>query len=131
VRPGQALQQPALRADAVNIDAVRRRRFERELATLLSGHGAEDHAELTAAITRAFEQMVEALAASSEDGASLTALDVVRVRTNKFAATRVPPAVFRDVPRLAALRAEILKLARDFLGEEATRFSRFGRLPGR
>lgn len=72
----------------------------------------------SAPVNRAVEQLREALASGAEDGNSLSALDIARIRLGKFAASRLPPEVWRDPTRLAALRAEILELARRWLGNE-------------
>ena len=62
---------------------------------------------VSAPVVAAVEQLRVALAASAGDEGSLTALEITRIRLGKFAATRLPPALYRDPTRLAALRAEI------------------------
>ncbi|MDB4975794.1 MAG: hypothetical protein JWN48_4135 [Myxococcaceae bacterium] len=99
----------------MEIELGRRRCFEHDLCRLLLDFGASDEG-LAPAVARATSELLVALGQSASDGQSLTPLDVVRIRANKFAALRLPPAVFRDPRALAALRAELLRLARMLLG---------------
>lgn len=101
--------------------AEERARFERDLVRVLAKFGAVADEQLAARATRAVDQLLDALSASATDGGSLTPLDVVRVRANKFAAAQLPAAVFRDLHKLAALRAEILQLARGLLPSHVAR----------
>lgn len=50
---------------------------------------------------------------------------MVRIRAGKFAATRLPAALYQDPQQLGALRAEIARIAREFVGEAGARGSRF------
>ena len=88
------------------------------LRELLARYG---DATLAAAapVPAAVEQLREALSSGSEHGNDLSPLDIARIRLGKFAASRLPPEVFRDPARLAAMRAEILALARAWLRDEA------------
>jgi hypothetical protein len=96
--------------------------FEQALGELIVRHGGARNPSLEA---QCVAQIVAALAETSADGASLSKLDVVRIRAGKFAATRLPAALYRDAPRLAALRAEIGRIARSFVGDEGAEGSRF------
>lgn len=99
--------------------------FERGFSALLVRFGARDEVALAEEVTQAVDTMLAALGESAQDGQSLSPLDVVRIRAGKFAAARVPAAVFRDPKQLSALRAEIMQLALAWLGPEARRGSRF------
>jgi hypothetical protein len=72
----------------------------------------------SANVTTAVEQLRTAIPSSAEDGNSLSALEITRIRLGKFAAARLPPELFRDPLQLAALRADILQLARVWLRQE-------------
>lgn len=94
--------------------------FERALRDLLVRFGAAPSPDLDVAVAGAVAQMREALALGAAEpagshGESLSARDVVRVRANKFAAARLPPAVFRDRAQLALLRREIKVISEAWL----------------
>jgi hypothetical protein len=99
------------------------------LCEILVRHGAERGAELDPQVTRALDQLRDALAHTDSSGESLSALDVLRIRLGKLAAFVLPPAVFRDVRQLAQLRGELHALARTFVSDQAARGSRFSSLP--
>jgi hypothetical protein len=111
-------------SEAVRFDPACRAELERALAALLVRYGASE-AGLADAVRLAIDASEDALAASASDGRSLSPLDVLRIRAGKFAATRVPAAVFRDAARIAALRREIHTLCTAALPDEAARGSRF------
>ena len=71
-------------------------------------------------------QIVEALSETASDGESLSPLDVVRIRLGKFAATRLPASLYKDPSALTAMRGEINRMARAFVGEAGQKGSRFG-----
>ena len=96
--------------------------FEQALGELIEHHGGTRNPALEAACVA---QIVTALGETSADGASLSKLDVVRIRAGKFAATRLPAALYREPASLAALRAEIARIARDFVGAAGAQGSRF------
>lgn len=96
-----------------------------KLEALLIAHGAQQTRDLSERVARCVEQILEALQATASDGTSLSALDVFRIRAGKFAATRLPPALYREPQKLAALRADIQRLGLDFLGETSEAGSRF------
>jgi hypothetical protein len=96
------------------MSAPLRGQLEAQLRALLARHGSPEAAE-RAPITEAVEQLELALAAASEDGRSLSRLEIARIRLGKFLASRLPPELYRDPPKLAALRAEIHAIARDWL----------------
>jgi hypothetical protein len=108
------------------------REFTHGLGKLIERFGGTRDA---AAEARCVAQIVEALSETAQDGQgetrlgcgeSLSPLDVVRIRAGKFAATRLPPALYRDPSALTALRGEIHRLARAFVGEAGSQGSRFG-----
>jgi hypothetical protein len=99
------------------------REFTHGLGKLIERFGGTRDA---AAEARCVAQIVEALSETAQDGESLSPLDVVRIRAGKFAATRLPPALYRDPSALTALRGEIHRLARAFVGEAGSQGSRFG-----
>jgi hypothetical protein len=101
------------------------REFRHELGDLIARFGGTRSTDLEDKLTRCVAQIVDALASSSSDGRSLSPLDVVRIRAGKFAATQLPPGVFRDPAQLAALRRAIHDLALPFVGEAGSRGSRF------
>jgi hypothetical protein len=96
--------------------------FEQALGELIVRFGGSRHEGREASCVA---QIVTALAETAADGSSLSKLDVVRIRAGKFAATRLPAALYRDPQKLAALRAEIGRIARDFVGDEGAEGSRF------
>jgi hypothetical protein len=96
--------------------------FEQALGELVERHGGTRRPNLEAACVA---QIVTALGETAADGSSLSRLDVVRIRAGKFAATRLPAALYRDPARLAALRADIAQIAREFVGSEGAEGSRF------
>jgi hypothetical protein len=106
------------------LSGVARAEFERALAQLLTRFGASDLPVLALRINEAVDGMIEALVGSAQDGASLSPLDVVRIRASKLAAALLPPAVSRDRQKLAALRSELRALALAWL--ESSTGSRFG-----
>jgi hypothetical protein len=108
----------------VRFDPARRAELEGALGALLVRYGAAE-AGLPDAVRGAISASEEALEASASDGRSLSPLDVLRIRAGKFAAARVPAAVFRDPARLAALRREIHTLCVAALPADAARGSRF------
>jgi hypothetical protein len=85
-------------------------------------HGRRDLEREAACVA----QIEEALDETSSDGGSLSPLDVVRIRLGKFAATRLPAALYKDASALTAMRGEINRMARDFVGEAGRKGSRFG-----
>jgi hypothetical protein len=106
------------------MDPARRSELEQGLMALLLRHGAQRDG-LAEGVRAAIDHSLEAFAATAGDGRSLSPLDVLRIRLGKFAATCVPPALFRDAPTLAALRREIHTLSVRALPPELTRGSRF------
>jgi len=100
--------------------ASARARFEAALLRLLVEHGATPGPALVERIHEAVDNMLDALPESALDGASLTPLDVVRIRANKLAAASLPAAIFRDPLRLARLRAELRTRSLAWLGATST-----------
>lgn len=96
--------------------------FEQALGELIERHGGARNQNLEAACVA---QIVTALRETAADGASLSALDVVRIRAGKFAATRLPAALYRDPAKLAALRADIARISSEFVGSAGAQGSRF------
>lgn len=92
------------------LDPEQRRVFEAEFVALLLRFGARAD-DLSAGVRTALDESVAALSASAEDGTSLPALAVLRIRAGKFAAARLPAALYRDRAQLAALRGEIQRLS--------------------
>jgi hypothetical protein len=101
----------------------RSRELTHALGKLIERFGGTRNTALEAACVA---QIESALAETSDDGASLSQLDVVRIRAGKFAATRLPAALYRDPAALAALSSEILGLAKAFVGDQGSQGSRFG-----
>ena len=100
------------------LDQDRRRDFEAAFTALLLRFGAREEG-LCGQVREAVDQLLTALPHSSDDGTSPSALEVVRIRANKFAAVRLPPALHRDPGQLAILRREIQRIATRLLGAEA------------
>ena len=98
---------------------------ERAFFALVARFGARDAEALRTRIRDGFSALAEALAETATDGESLSPLDVTRIRLGKLAAALVPAAVFRDPEMLARLRAEILVISREVVGEEGQNESRF------
>jgi hypothetical protein len=96
--------------------------FAEALGELIERHGGARSPNLEAACVA---QIVTALGETSADGASLSRLDVVRIRAGKFAATRLPAALYRDPAALAELRADIARISSEFVGSGGARGSRF------
>ena len=71
-------------------------------------------------------QIEAALAETASDGQSLSPLDVVRIRLGKFAATRLPASVYKNPSTLTALRGEIHRMAKAYVGDAGSEGSRFG-----
>lgn len=90
--------------------------FESAFADVLLRFGAREEG-LRVQISDAVDQLLTALPHSANDGTSLSALEVVRIRANKFAAARLPASLYRDPSQLAKLRREIQQLATRLLGE--------------
>jgi hypothetical protein len=101
-------------ADAAPFDAGPLAWLAEQLSAVIARYG-DERAALDAPVARAVEQLIGALAHSSHDGQSLSALEVTRIRLGKFVAANVPAEVFRDPIKLAALRAELHQLARQWL----------------
>lgn len=99
----------------------------RALSELLVRYGAPGGEDLDETVTQAIAQLETALTQTSDDGESLSALDVTRIRLGKLAAFLLPPALFRDPPKLAALRAELHTLALSHLGERGAAINRFAK----
>jgi hypothetical protein len=106
------------------LDAEQRHNFETGFVLVLMRFGA-DELGLREAVTRAVDESIAAWSATADDGGSLSALDVLRIRAGKFAATRLPAALYRDAAQLAALRREILRLSEALLGPDGQRGRRF------
>jgi hypothetical protein len=100
--------------------------FARDLRRMLEHYGAAPGEPLVRSVQAAVENMRDALEQSADDGASLSALDVVRIRANKLFASSVPAAVYRDVGRRTAAQAHIFALARSWLGAHGERGNWFG-----
>lgn len=109
----------------MSFDPARRAALDRAFVALLLRYGAQPEG-LPEAVRTALDATEQAFTATDHDGRSLSPLDVLRIRAGKFAAARLPPAVFREPERLAALRREIHALSTAALPPEATRGSRFG-----
>lgn len=92
------------------LDGQLRSDFEAAFISLLLRFGARED-DLKSAVTHAVDEAVAALVHSANDGASLSALTVLRIRAGKFAATRVPATVYRDRAQLLLLRSEIQRLS--------------------
>jgi hypothetical protein len=108
----------------VVLDPALRRAFEDAFVTLLVRFGAREDG-LRAHVSATLDDSLSALAEGAEGGASLSRLDVLRIRAGKFAAARLPASVYRDAAQLAALRREIQHISAALLGPEAGRGSRF------
>ena len=106
------------------LDVERRRAFEAAFVVLLVRLGAES-ARLPEQVARTFDASLTALSESADDGRSLSAFDVLRIRTGKFAATRLPASLYRNPGELAQLRREIGALVAQLLGPAARAGSRF------
>jgi hypothetical protein len=106
------------------VDAQRRQEFELGFALLLVRFGA-DEADLRDDVARTVDESLRASSASTDDGSSLSALDVLRIRAGKFAAARLPAALYRDAARLFELRREIKRLCDDLLEAQQKQGSRF------
>lgn len=106
------------------LDAALRLAFEDAFVALLVRCGADD-AGLRAQVSATLDESLLALEDGAEGGASLSRLDVLRIRAGKFAAARVPASVYRDPAQLSALRREIRHISEALLGSEAARGSRF------
>jgi hypothetical protein len=105
------------------LNEQRRQEYEAALVALLVRFGARE-AGLREAVVRTLTESVVALTESARDGASLSALDVLRIRAGKFAAARLPASLYHDRGRLFALRREIQRLVEALLGSDARgRFS--------
>ncbi len=103
-------------------------RLAQRLHALLVQYGAIASATLDSKIAHCVLQIEEAVRDTATDSKSLSPLDVVRIRLSKFAATLTPPALFRDPPELARLRAEIHEMAMEFVGDAGSEGSRFPKL---
>lgn len=106
--------------------------FARSLCALLEEFGAAPGEALTQRVLQAVANLQHALRESARDGASLSALDVVRIRANKLFASSVPAAVYRDAKKRASAQLQIRRLARAWLGADSDRGSFFesdGQLP--
>jgi len=106
------------------LEPALRRAFEDAFVALLLRFGARE-ADLRAQVSATVDESVRALEAGTEGSASLSRLDVLRIRAGKFAAARLPAAVYRDPAQLAALRREIQSMCAALLGPEAEHGSRF------
>ena len=106
------------------LDAERRRAFEAAFVALLVRMGAQESA-LTEAVANTLDESLVALNESDHDGRSLSAFDVLRIRAGKFAAARLPAALYREPRQLAQLRREIAELVAALLGHGAREGSRF------
>lgn len=105
-------------------DPERRRAFEAAFTALLMRMGAEDSG-LHEQVAKTLDESVTALSESDDDGRSLGAFDVLRIRAGKFAAARLPAALYREPRELARLRREIAELVAELLGPDARAGSRF------
>lgn len=106
------------------LDPALRLAFEEAFVALLVRFGAAEHG-LRAQVTATLDESLRALEEATDGGASLSRLDLLRIRAGKFAAARVPPSVYRDRAQLSALRGEIRRISTALLGPEAARGSRF------
>jgi hypothetical protein len=98
-------------------DDERRRQYETAFVALLLRFGAREPG-LREDVAQTVTESLLALADCTNDGTSLSGLDVLRIRAGKFAAARLPAALYRDRAQLAALRREILRLAEAWLGPD-------------
>jgi hypothetical protein len=105
-------------------DASLRLAFEEAFVALLVRFGAQEDG-LRAQVSAALDESLCALDHGADGGASLSRLDVLRIRAGKFAAARLPAHVYRDAAQLAALRREIRGISSALLGPEAVRGSHF------
>jgi hypothetical protein len=101
----------------------RARELTHELGKLIERFGGTRDLEREALCVA---QIEAALAETASDGQSLSPLDVVRIRLGKFAATRLPADVYKNPSALTALRGEIHRIARAYVGEAGSQGSRFG-----
>jgi hypothetical protein len=108
----------------IALDPERRRTFEAAFVALLEQMGAEG-SRLPEQVARTLDESLIALNESTDDGRSLSAFDVLRIRAGKFAATRLPARLYREPERLARLRNEIARLVATLLGPGARAGSRF------
>ncbi len=106
------------------LDAERRRAFEAAFVALLVRLGAE-RTGLPELVASTLDESLVALNESADDGRSLSAFDVLRIRAGKFAATRLPAALYREQHQLALLRRQIAELVAELLGPGARAGSRF------
>jgi hypothetical protein len=113
-----------LRKPVITLDPDLRRAYEAAFAALLLRFGA-DSSHLSEDVARTLDESLLALSESSEDGASLSPFDVLRIRAGKFAAARLPASLYRDRAQLALLRREIGRLVAQLLGPEARGSTRF------
>ena len=108
----------------IALDAERRRAFEAAFVALLVRMGA-DPAGLHEDVARTLDESLVALNESSDDGRSLSAFDVLRIRAGKFAAARLPAAIYREPRELSRLRRELADRIAELLGPGARTGSRF------
>lgn len=108
----------------IALDENRRRTFEAAFVALLVRRGADER-QLSEQVARTLEESLIALNESADDGRSLSAFDVLRIRAGKFAAARLPASLYREHQELARLRVEIAGLVQVLLGPNARGASRF------
>jgi hypothetical protein len=108
----------------ITLDPDLRRQYEVAFVALLVRLGA-DAARLREDVAQTVDESLLALGESSDDGASLSAFDVLRIRAGKFAAARLPASLYRERAQLALLRREIERLVAALLGPDARRHTRF------
>lgn len=106
------------------LDPALRLAFEEAFVALLVRFGAGEDG-LRAQVSATLEESLSAVEAGADGVASLSRLDVLRIRAGKFAAARLPASVYRDRTQLSALRTEIRRISAALLGPEAARGSRF------
>lgn len=106
------------------LDPERRRVFEDAFVALLVRFGARADG-LRAQVSATLDDSSRALQEGTGGGASLSQLDVLRIRAGKFAAARLPAAVYRDAAQLSALRRDIEHMCAALLEPEAAAGSRF------
>ena len=101
-------------------DLDRAHALERGLLALIERLAGGVEPGLALRTRQTVEQLAAALVenARAEQGQGLSALLVAQIRLGKFAASRLPAALYRSPAQLAELRAAVQALALAYLGEQ-------------